>query len=176
MKPDPKYNRIVDFFNTHKEGKYNGKDITTYFINTYDCSYIILREGWTLEQTIRGQISSVLSQFYSDNKEYNHIKPLRNFSRELIKNEYYYWFDDKLCNLVLPEDKPSEKTPIQIAFDFEEPKEKYIFPLYEEKEIIEESPIEEETINSPLFEDVKTLDKLNVLELLIQKLKLKISY
>ena len=137
MKPKPKYMRVVEFFETHQDKKFNSTDVKNYLLQHHDFSKKIIRKGWTLEQTVMVETSSVLSLFYSDEKQYAHLKPLRNFQREKIGNEWYYWHINY-------------NAPIQTTFNFEEPQTN-------EEKTLEQS----QEINSPLFEDIIAADKIN---------------
>ncbi len=148
MKPEPKYMRVVEFFETHQENKFNSTDVKNYLLKHHDFSNKKIRKGWTLDKIVMVETSSVLSLFYSDEKEYSHLKPLRNFEREKIGREWYYWY----VNYNKPVIPIIENTPIQTTLDFEEP----IQETNQEK-ILEQSQEQ----NSPLFEDIIAADKIN---------------
>jgi hypothetical protein len=137
MKPKPKYMRVVEFFEKNQDKKFNSTDVKNYLLQHHDFSKKIIRKGWTLERTVMVETSSVLSLFYSDEKQYQHLKPLRNFQREKIGNEWYY-------------SHINYNAPIQTTLNFEEPQTN-------QEKTLEQS----QKINSPLFEDIIAADKIN---------------
>jgi len=149
MKPKQmsKYMRVVEFFETHQDKKFKSTDVKNYLLKHHDFSNKRIRKGWTLEQIVMVETSSVLSLFYSDEKEYAHLKPFRNFEREKIENEWYYWHIN-YNNSVMS----SNNISIQTILDFEEP-----FKEANEENTLEQSQEE----NCPLLEDIIAADKIN---------------